>query len=391
MSCTANVTKCLAVANQFLDSNITLCNNTAINRIVYNYKTCDKDSVVQINNEDHLECVCITSPMNGCEVNVLSIECKSSMYIISSVQAAIAFLGIAFNLLVCLTYYRRKVTRKKIPNILLVNQALADLFNCIMYALPTTVRAILYLYKNDISFNVMKAIPQYLLPMINVIGFVSIASSVNVYTIVAFERLLAIVKPLWHHANVRKRHIWGAIVIAWFLSFNLSIPVLLVSSYIIYIKCMQAILIVVMAVITTLFCITWYKALKQIQMNQKLGRNTSNAKKELHLTKLFAAMYVLFLLTYFPIALADLKNPTIKIKVLLFNLTAMINPIFTLTLKQDFRCRFNSSPMARLASFSSVESFEIKSRTYSVSNISMSSDSENLKRNQISLKGVRQI
>ena len=340
MNCTDNVTKCQAVAQKVIDFNITLCNETAINRIVYNYETCNKDSVVQINNEDHLECVCITSPMNGCEVNALSLECKSSMYIISSVQAAIAFFGIVLNLIVCLIYYRRKVARKKIPNILLVIQALADIFNCIMYALPLTVILILNLYKNDISFDVIKAISQYLEEMADFTASVSISSSVYVYFVAALERWLAITKPLWHHANVRKRHIWRAIMGAWFISVGSSIPALFESSYLIHVKCMRALLIAVMIVITTLFFITWYKALKQVRKNQKLKRNTNNAKRELHLTMLFVAMYFLFLLAYLPLTVADpTLSPTLLIKIILFNLTAMINPIFTLTLKEDFKCR----------------------------------------------------
>ena len=127
---------------------------------------------------------------------------------------------------------------------------------------------------------------------------------------------------------------------AWFISAGSSIPALFESSYLIHVKCMQALLIAVMIVITTLFFTTWYKALKQVRKNQKLKRNTNNAKRELHLTMLFVAMYFLFLLAYLPLTVADpTLSPTLLIKIILFNLTAMINPIFTLTLKEDFKCR----------------------------------------------------
>lgn len=134
---------------------------------------------------------------------------------------------------------------------------------------------------------------------------------------------------------------------------------------------MQTIGIVDIVVITTVFLITWYEALKQVRRNQKLGRNTTNAKKELHLTMLFVAMYLLFLLTYLPLALADPNSPTFIIKVLLFNLMAMTNPIFTLILKKDFKYRFNASTTNKARSESL---FRNKHRTYAVSNIPMPSN-----------------
>ena len=335
-NCTVNIPTCLAVGI----SNITFCNSLTISRIVYNYEICTKGSVVQIINGDHLECFCTMIPINECRSNMFSDECKSSTYMISCSQSAIAVFGFIFNLLVCLIYYRRHVTRKKIPNVLLVNQALVDLFNCIMFALPMSVLQILIVYKRGIYF---KTISQYLWPVVDFTGLVSISSSVKVYFIVAFERWLAILKPLWHHANARKRHIWRAVMGAWFISFASFIPIIFLShqNHQMYVECMQVVLVLVMVVITTVFFVTWYKALKEVRRNHQLGRSTVSARKELHLTILFAAMYFLFLLAYLPLAVADLTNPTIRIYILLFNLTALINPILTLTLKKDFKCCFH--------------------------------------------------
>ena len=91
INCTVDIPTCLATKSMF--SNITFCNTSTIRRIVYNHEICKKGSVVPINNEDHFECFCTTIPINECRSNIFG-ECKSSTYIISSIQAEITVLGI---------------------------------------------------------------------------------------------------------------------------------------------------------------------------------------------------------------------------------------------------------------------------------------------------------
>ena len=357
MEITLNYTTALLVSqnttlSRLTTSSIPRYNDSSMKNFTYSQKTCSGDSVALVRHHQHFESLCITSPMTECKAYFFNKNCTLIYLIILSVQAIFVFFGIILNGVVCLNFWRRRAMRKKMSNVLLVNQALADLFHCIIYACPATAfKYFITIHKVDQNFTLInKEYQHFLQPICDVMALMSISSSIMIYTIVAFERWLSIVKSLWHHAYLRTRHLWNSVIIAWFISFSGSILVLFVDgvSYVIYIKSVQALMVILVALITTLFFITWYKAMAGIRRHRRLKTNSNNTRRQLLLTKIFLIMYLLFMITFTPLAAVNpnKENPLRRIKFLLFTLTAVVNPLLTLTLKNDFKFRSRAISVA---------------------------------------------
>ena len=315
--------------------------NSTVMNMIYRYETCSKEFVTQVNSNDRFECICITSPITQCQADMLNSKCTLIYLTTSSIQAIIIVIGILLNLIVCFKIFQRKETRRKLTNVLFVNQAFADLFNCLMYALPATIYMFISsTYKTDQSVN------NFLGPLSDVMAIASISSSLMIFTIIAFERWLSIAKPIFHHAKLRKKHIWTAIVICWFLSISSSLLRLVFDGalYIIYIKLMQTIMVLLISIATVAFFFTWLKAFRTIRVHQKRGADQHSKRKDLQVTKVFSIMYLLFIITFVPLAVVNPneENPVRRIKFILFTLTAIINPTLTLILRTGFKCRSRS-------------------------------------------------
>ena len=381
MKCTTDVPEC---QNQTSVLNTMQCNGFTNKSIVYRYERCEIDSLAQANHNNQFECLCITDPLTECRADLLNDKCTAIFMAMSSVLATIVLLGIIFNLMVCFVYCCRRSTRKRLPNILLVNQAIADLVNCVCYALPNTILQFIFtIYKTIHPVKIFHKEYRHSLAIVcEVMAFVSISSSVMIYLVIASERWIAIVKPLWYHARLRKRHLWRAVMTTWLISFTASVLVLFVNetfTYAFYFRAMQGTMVLLIMIITLLFALTFYKALKEIRRRRKLKKNFNKTRKEFRLTKVFLMMYSLFLVTFIPLAVLNPneKNPRRRIKFLFFTLTAMINPLLTLTLKRDFRLqsRGNSLPSIKSKSvwFSmdrfngTIKSFRIPKRKDAVS------------------------
>ena len=251
-----------------------------------------------------------------------------------SIDTVIVLSGMMLNLMVCIIYYRRRATRSKIPNILLVNQAFADLFTCLVYILPNTIfQFILTIHKTNKYQNFNNI-------MCELTPFASIVSSVLIYTVAALERWMSIAKPIWHHVNVKPKHAWRAVVVCWLISIGSSLPSIFVDeTYVIYYRSMQGIMVVFMVAISLLFITTWYTALLEVRRHRQRKCDSTRVKSELGITKIFAIMLLLFIMAFTPLATANpnMKNPERRIKILLFALSTMVNPMLTLTLKRDFK------------------------------------------------------
>ena len=360
LNCNAHFSQCHNVA-----PDISLCNATANEKtVLYNYKTCSEDSLAYARHENQVECFCINNPITDCRADLFYDKCTSIFMIVLMVQAIIILLGVILNLLVCYTFCRRECARKKISNILLVNQSIADLVNCIGYALPTLILFfILTISKTIQPVKIFRREYRHSLILVcEVMAFVSISSSVMIYAVMAFERWMAFAKPMWHRTKLRKRHIWRAIMILWLVSISSSILVVFVDDtlYIIYFRTMKAVMVLIMAIVTILFSVTFYKARKAIRGQLEVRRDLNHAKKEFHLTKVFILMYLLFLLTFIPLAVTkpNEKNPLRRIKFIFFTLTAMMNPILTMTIKRDFNLRL-TAPTIRICGNTNVRQEDV--------------------------------
>ena len=345
MNSTTGVPICPAVAPK------TSCfNGSTTNNMVFTYETCSKDSLAYAIHNNQIECVCINNPITDCRADLHYAACTSLFMTSSVVMATLISLGVISNLLVCVIYCRRKAIQKKVHNILLVNQAIADLVNCACYALPSTVLFFILVSSKTIHpIKIFNREYRHTLTLVcEFMGFLSAISSFLLYLVVACERCLSVSKPLWHRTRLFKRHIWMAVMVLWIISAIVSVIFVFVDDawYVIYFRTLQVLSIIIIATITVLFCVTFYNArkivLKEKGSNTEMSR-TGRTKKELQLTKIFLLMYFLFLLTFFPLTLANPneKNPLRRIKFLFFTLTAVINPVLTLTFRKEFKLRLN--------------------------------------------------
>ena len=253
---------------------------------------------------------------------------------ILSMDRVIMFLGMMLNFMVCIVYFSRRAIRSKLPNVLLLNQAFADLFTCMVYILPNIVFQIILTIHKTKKYHYLHD------PIRKVITFASITSSILIYSVAAFERWLSIATPLWHRVNLKTQHIWNAVRVIWLISIGSSLPAIFVDkTYVIYYRSMQGLMVLFVVAISILFITTWYKAIVEVRRHHQLGSDSNGVTKELQITKIFALMYLLFIMNFTPLATANpnIMSPERRIKILLFELSTMINPILTMTLKRDFR------------------------------------------------------
>ena len=224
-------------------------------------------------------------------------------------------------------------------NTLLLNQAVADMVNCLIYLTPLIVA-----HFHNVTYREHPAI---LDSLTGSAAFLSFGSSVFIFLIIAFERYLSVAKAIWHRANLRKTHIRRSMMTSWLLATFFAVVAfyLYLKSYngekeifFYYTKALQALVAVLILVVTILFTLTFYKALTNIRGTTLSGAVQIRRKKEFHITATFTVMYVAFLICFIPLVFVDAskKSPKNRLKILCFSLTSVINPILTLKLRKEF-------------------------------------------------------
>ena len=74
---------------------------------------------------------------NRCSIeDVTDDACQIKFTIIVSIQLLIVIVALFLNSIIAINFCRRRPLRKKIYNILLFNQAVADIVNCFVFAFP---------------------------------------------------------------------------------------------------------------------------------------------------------------------------------------------------------------------------------------------------------------
>ena len=333
---------CLSVAPES-DSDIfvSLCSHEGITNMRYNYKYCNDKSIGQQRTSSELMCYCISNAIVDCRPYMyLYDKCNTIFISLVSTQLLVIVVGIMLNSIIIVRFLQLLSIQKRIANILLLNQAVADMVNCLMYLTPLIVT-----HFHDVTYT---HYPVILDSLFGSAAFLSVASSLFIFLVIAFERYLSIAKPLWHRVNLRKLHIRRSIVASWLVAmiFAAIAFYLYLKSYngekeifFYYTKALHGIAAILMLVVTILFSLTFYKALLSIRGKNIPGAVLSGRKKEFHITATFTVMYISFLTCFIPLAFADdsEKSPKNRLKILCFSLTSITNPILTFRLRKEFR------------------------------------------------------
>ena len=302
----------------------------------------------------------ITSNLfENCKYRSADERCKKIWYGILSVQVLVVVIGTILNLMVIGSYFRRKELHKKIPHLLLMNLAVADLFNATVYGVShvTDLLFRIDLVSDSKWFDIVTTI--------NITSFtLTLYSSFFLYLIMAAERCIALYFP-WHHAHAPRRHFWISIVIVWCFSIVMAPLGNLHRIYYIYTgshsdvinemhvtvdTISSIVLIILPSIITLLFIVTFFKAV--LGLRSPPGQSYSNIvrsstqiiqiRKHLKVTGVFFVMYIDSAAVFFPMSLY--YNGISSYSVLLREIaptllisTSIFNSLLILFYKSDFR------------------------------------------------------
>ena len=149
--CLHNGPKCLTVAPGNTSEDWTASNMTStwcyhgglVHKWLYKYNACAEERIGQRVSVNSTVCDCIDDPVEQCLPDHVNKTCSVIFYAVASVQLVIVIAGIILNAIIITNFCRKRFIRSKISNILLLNQAVADLVNCITFAMPN---AAIFLY-----------------------------------------------------------------------------------------------------------------------------------------------------------------------------------------------------------------------------------------------------
>ena len=264
-----------------------------------------------------------------------------------AIQLMIIVAGVVLNMLVVSSFIRRPSLRKKIPNILLFNQSIADLFNSAVYGVAYIVRTALLSMLHD--GESVKGVTTFIFLFFMVI---TLYCSTLLYAVIASERFLSISFPLWHRVHVTKRHIWSSIMLVWLFSIVLAIFIFFsfisINGLRIIVNMCYSLTSVVVFIIIVLFITTFARACHSINTQPTLSNLGNSLKKQVRLTMIFFIMFIAFTIVYIPLIAmfidinvsASVSGTRSDIMCSLLLLTSLFNPILTLCFKKEFRpCR----------------------------------------------------
>lgn len=273
------------------------------------------------------------------------------LYISSLIIVITVFLlGTALNTICIAVFITRPSIRHKIPNILLLNQACIDTFTSFICCLLGSVE---YMFRLHDEFNMELVYTHHAMLT------ASLWASLLSFTMIGFDRLCAVYKPLWHNVNIQMKHIKRGIALNWILSIILNLPyyvrltqefsktaahdVDLVTDEISYVLFWVNVLV---------YIATAVKARKKLRKNLSIKQSNQGTdiniaiqenikkKREKKLMRTLMIMFLCFVLGFIVYGVSMLRSDENLFIVgeMLFAIASLINPIFTLTLK-DFKIR----------------------------------------------------
>ena len=330
--------------------------------VFYQYDHCSKVSSIKqlmCPKRKLVLCYCLSTTTAASSDFV----CNLDRDVLASTKIMVALLGVILNTMVISVYLRRRSIQKKVGNTLLVIQALVDLFNVVFYAIPDGVLILVLpdLYDPMIGENLMAGkITIYAL------FFLSLNTSLNLFTFIAIERYLCISRPRWHRNNLTKTWVKKRLVIV--IIASAAVTPLQTLSAVVNITALSYVWLVLGLIgivnVSLLFAISFIKARACLQRknnntyrkekrhgniegkgSQENVKESFIDKKMFKLTKVFLIMYAVFLLALLPMLVntiiwlmkGDLSIMSSTVVGLLFTITAMINPVLTLSLREDYK------------------------------------------------------
>ena len=274
---------------------------------------------------------------------------KLSLFIIQSGTI------ILFNSLVIFLYSRERQLKRKITNILFVNQACVDLFNGLIMV-PILILLMYYYHKS--LYNIFQTCFS-----------VSLLSSLLSLTLLAFERYFAVSKPFIHRQIFTKGRIKYAIISVWISSMLISMvppqtwihvttamaKAKMIQNFVYFLWAFTA---VSFTIIVSLYVGTLRIAQQFIKRQlERLADNSMTTerkdfltihRKEMRVTKLFIAFNAAFVVTYIPTLIINVFDFVglyyaevyliSDIVGLFYVANSVLNPLLTLYLKEDYFC-----------------------------------------------------
>ena len=330
--CSSEPPKCLSVAPGNVSStwtNFTLAapwckGEIVVNNWWYNYQTCRPGNVKNFFLKDFstLGCECAES-LFQCRIYHDDSTCQK-MYLATVItQLSLGVVALILNLLVVIKFLKTRSLRKKIHCNLIFHQAFADLAGCVICGIPFAFGTLYILWQGYFTAYGQLTIA---------LSTLTIFLSLFIFTIISIERCISLWKPLWHRVYVLKRHIWFSIMISWLVSSLLTatVPNDLNSKYTIAL----AVVAILMILITSCaFLLTFLKAFKSLQENTSI-------KKQLRLTGMFSAMFLVFIISFTPFIYVRAFSTGYLWELILsttFLLTSLFNPALTLCMRKEFR------------------------------------------------------
>ena len=312
----------------------------------------------------HQWCDCIESFFVDCRLYIDHPTCHIAYQTIFYIQLLIIVTAFLLNASICYAYLKKFSLRQKNPQMLLFNQAICDIVNCLLYSIPNVIiwklNEQIPLWSNeDEGFTIAST----------ALLILTVLSSLFIFTIIATERFLSIYKPVWHRVKMTKSRLWRAIATAWFLSIIagvLTIIVMLNVKMDVYddtLYNLKAFLIALISIllitISTLHIWSFVLAYRSVHSSSASNNNsnsnnsnnnnssssnntTAQSKKELRLVILFAIMFIIFFIGFSPLIFEialDQSYYSLYSQTLFtfFMLTSLLNPLLTLSMRAEFR------------------------------------------------------
>ena len=362
---------------------VTLCfdSNKYLNFTI-SYDYCEPDRIGRYFGKYYddnygLNCRCINNVFVDCVADLNDNKiCKPVFPIVIAIQTMVTLTALTLNGFVCFAFCRRKSLRKEYPAILLFHQALADIANCVIFAIPNEI-FLMVLYAKTQKKQQIDVKPIDMFSMIHATIIITASSSIFLFAIIAIERFLALYKPLWHRVRISRGRIWKSVGVVWLMALILAGLALIFfytsmdldNHWHPYKWFLFAVLVFFLALVTVLYIFTFTKAYRAVHSRHQNQIETTilYLKKELRLIVLFMAMYLIFILGIFAplIAIIVMDESTYNLRsqllFTLFTLTSVFNPALTLYLKPSFRVQPHKHSRNYISSSSTTSRITIAS------------------------------
>ena len=308
----------------------------------YSYKTCDEEWINQKLRQNAIGCECLSSWKKCRPKNSYIEACNTILIAFVSSQIIISIIGIIMNLFITIPFCRDADIRKRNANILIFNQATADLVNCVVYGVPNAI--------NLLRATIRKKEVPYQVIITQATVVFTIASSIFTFSVIAIERYLSISRPLWYKGNIRKKHLYTSIVILWIFSTFLAsmrVYTILHGKDKIYLQFAQVFLGLLMALVVIIFILTFkaaHHAVSNSPSDSSNGeRNKLILKKKIRLSIMFLLMFIVFIFGFIPVVMTTANGyylyASTQALLLPLCLTSVFNALLVLCFMKRYRIR----------------------------------------------------